>query len=62
MDIVPAITYLAGHVMKHTSFQDILIVTYNLRHQMKRLNWGFFDQAVNEEISVQNVVRAAYTN
>jgi hypothetical protein len=39
-----------------------LIVTYNLRHQMKRLNWGFFDQAVNEEISVQNVVRAAYTN
>jgi hypothetical protein len=29
---------------------------------MKRLNWGFFDQAVNEEISVQNVVRAAYTN
>jgi hypothetical protein len=55
-DILPALTFLTRHFTTGTvHVSELHTVTYNLRQQMKRLNWGFFDQAICEEICAQHI-------
>jgi hypothetical protein len=49
-EFLPALMYLTSHFMTG-SVCGLQTLTYNLRYHMRDwLNWGFFDQALCEEI------------
>jgi hypothetical protein len=50
VDIVPAITYLESTGGAHSPGQILSIAVANLKYQMDRLEWGFFDRVVRQEI------------
>jgi hypothetical protein len=50
VDIVPAITYLESTSGAHSPGQILSIAVANLKYQMDRLEWGFFDRVVRQEI------------
>ena len=60
-EILPALMYLTSHFMTG-SVRGLQTLTYNLRYHMRDcLNWGFFDQALCEEICPEHVYPPAYT-